>query len=316
MLVWLKVTKSSDCRWTIAVQHIKSTAGSIWILFLFTWMPVCRFWRVLTWSDFFIFALVTATPSSDFCIFSPTSSAWSQLAMSSSAAAGPLDTDVNDDISSLNGLCWSTHSRSFTISFVSCVDLDVLDTSKMVAICKPGHRFMYSSTMMHSTNPLVPYALTLWTLTMHESIILNSWKHTLFKQLKVLEGTFPWKYLTNTWHLFSFFSPYPSHPYPLQVENYDSNSRLVLDEGDNVKSGLKGISHATASRKPPWNFIDHMRTCSMHRLVHKPPQYFVLHDDCQNSFGVTLDVFQTTLSFNGCTICHFWHNLYNLKQLI
>ena len=152
---------------------------------------VCRFWRVLTWSDFFIFALVTATPSSDFCIFSPTSSAWSQLAMSSSAAVRPLDNDVIDDTSTLNGSCGSNHSRSFTISFVSCVDFDVLDTSKMVAICKPGHRFIYSSTIMHSTNPLVPYVL----------------------------------------------------------------------------------SHATASRKPPWDFKDHMRTCSMNRSVHKPPQY-------------------------------------------
>ena len=29
---------------------------------------------------------------------------------------------------------------------------------------------------------------------------------------------------------------------PLQVENCDSNSRLVVDEDDNVKSGLKGLT--------------------------------------------------------------------------
>ena len=98
---------------------------------------------------------------------------------------------VIDDTSTLNGSCWSNHSGSFTISFVSCVDLDVLDTSRVVAIRKPGHCFMYSSTMMHSTKPLVPYAL----------------------------------------------------------------------------------SHVTASRKPPWDFIDHVRTCSMHRSIHKPPRY-------------------------------------------
>ena len=41
--------------------------------------------------------------------------------------------------------------------------------------------------------------------------------------------------------IFLNFSP-PSkfnHPYPLQVENCDSNSRLVVDEDDNGK--LKGL---------------------------------------------------------------------------
>ena len=33
-----------------------------------------------------------------------------------------------------------------------------------------------------------------------------------------------------------------NHLHPLQVENCDSNSRLVVDEDDNVKSDLKGLS--------------------------------------------------------------------------
>ena len=41
--------------------------------------------------------------------------------------------------------------------------------------------------------------------------------------------------------IFFNLSPTSSHLYPLQVENCDSNSRLVVDEDDNVKSGLKGI---------------------------------------------------------------------------
>ena len=32
-----------------------------------------------------------------------------------------------------------------------------------------------------------------------------------------------------------YFSPISSHPHPLQVENCDSNSRLVVDEDDNGK---------------------------------------------------------------------------------
>ena len=41
--------------------------------------------------------------------------------------------------------------------------------------------------------------------------------------------------------IFLNFSPTSNHLYPLQVENCDSNSRLVVDEDDNVNSGLKGL---------------------------------------------------------------------------
>ena len=40
---------------------------------------------------------------------------------------------------------------------------------------------------------------------------------------------------------FFNFSPTSNHFHPLEVENCDSNSRLVVDEDDNVKSGLKGL---------------------------------------------------------------------------
>ena len=43
--------------------------------------------------------------------------------------------------------------------------------------------------------------------------------------------------------IFINFSPTLSHLHPLQVENCDSNSRLVVDEDDNVKSGLKELNH-------------------------------------------------------------------------
>ena len=41
--------------------------------------------------------------------------------------------------------------------------------------------------------------------------------------------------------IFFSFSPTSNHLHPLQVENCDSNSRLVVGEDDNVKSGLKGF---------------------------------------------------------------------------
>ena len=40
---------------------------------------------------------------------------------------------------------------------------------------------------------------------------------------------------------FFDFQTTSNHLHPLQVENCDSNSRLVVDEDDNVKSGLKGL---------------------------------------------------------------------------
>ena len=41
--------------------------------------------------------------------------------------------------------------------------------------------------------------------------------------------------------IFVNLSATSSYLHPLQVENCDSNSRLVVDEDDNVKSGLKEL---------------------------------------------------------------------------
>ena len=41
--------------------------------------------------------------------------------------------------------------------------------------------------------------------------------------------------------IFFNFSPTSNHLHPLQVENCDSNSRLVVDEDDNGKLRLKGL---------------------------------------------------------------------------
>ena len=42
--------------------------------------------------------------------------------------------------------------------------------------------------------------------------------------------------------IFFNCSPTSNHLHPLHVENCDSNSRRVVDEDDNVKSGLKGLT--------------------------------------------------------------------------
>ena len=42
--------------------------------------------------------------------------------------------------------------------------------------------------------------------------------------------------------IFFNFSPTSSHFHPLQVENFDSNSRLVVDEMTMINSGLKELN--------------------------------------------------------------------------
>ena len=41
--------------------------------------------------------------------------------------------------------------------------------------------------------------------------------------------------------VFVNFSATSSHLHPLQVENCDSNSQIVVDEDDKLESGLKGL---------------------------------------------------------------------------
>ena len=43
--------------------------------------------------------------------------------------------------------------------------------------------------------------------------------------------------------IFFIFSPTSNHLHPLQVENCDSNSRLVVDEDDNDKVRLERVKH-------------------------------------------------------------------------
>ena len=48
--------------------------------------------------------------------------------------------------------------------------------------------------------------------------------------------------------IFFNFPPISNHLHPLQVENCDSNSRLVVDADNNVTSGMKGLIQARDHR--------------------------------------------------------------------
>ena len=52
-------------------------------------------------------------------------------------------------------------------------------------------------------------------------------------------------FLNNSRAIFLHLSPTSSHFHPLQVENCDNNSRLVVVEDDNGKLRLETVSHNT-----------------------------------------------------------------------
>ena len=58
--------------------------------------------------------------------------------------------------------------------------------------------------------------------------------------------------------IFFNFSTTPNHLHPLQVENCGSNLRLVVDDDDNVKSGLKGLK--CGRRLNPFSVGDRLYT--------------------------------------------------------
>ena len=47
--------------------------------------------------------------------------------------------------------------------------------------------------------------------------------------------------LNNIQYIFFHLCPTSGHPYPPQGENYDRNSRLVVDEDDNSKFRLERV---------------------------------------------------------------------------
>ena len=83
-------------------------------------------------------------------------------------------------------------------------------------------------------NPLSPHdALKHHFASLKNGLI--SWN------LVVLEQAFSWNCFKNN-SIFFHLSPTSSHFHPPQVENCDSNSRLVVDEDDNGKLRLERVN--------------------------------------------------------------------------
>ena len=82
-------------------------------------------------------------------------------------------------------------------------------------------------------NPLSPHDALKHHLTSLKTDLI-------FVQPRVLEWIFLWNWFTNT--IFFNFSPTSNHLHPLQVENCDSNSLLVVNEDDNDKFRLQRVN--------------------------------------------------------------------------
>ena len=113
------------------------------------------------------------------------------------------------------------------------------------------------ATMKHWTNAgLTPNAFSPHGALKHHFTSLKT--DLIFLQPRVLERKLPWNWFTNTWRfslffhpltllvyqytaIFFIFSPTSNHLRPLQVEDCDSDSRLVVDEDDNDKFRLKSV---------------------------------------------------------------------------
>ena len=118
--------------------------------------------------------------------------------------------------------------------------------------------YVYKITMI---NPLSPH-----DVLKHHFTSLKT--DLIFLQLRVLEWKFPWSCFSNMWQFSLIFHPpqVTSQLHSLQGENYDSNSRLVVDEDDNGKYRLERVKAADYrnGHKPlkRWNIFVQTMDCT------------------------------------------------------
>ena len=72
--------------------------------------------------------------------------------------------------------------------------------------------------------------------------------------------------------IFFIFSPDSNHLHPLQVENCNSISRLVVNEDDNVKSGLKGLTSFQCRQHNDLRMVTLLLYIAIENLI-SPPTY-------------------------------------------
>ena len=89
--------------------------------------------------------------------------------------------------------------------------------------------------------------------------------------------------------IFFNFSPTSTHLHPLQVENCDSNSRLVVDGDDNGKFRLERVKHMCMSSECGFTYNQHLCNHSHNSVAH----YF---------FILSISLY---LALHGCDAAHY-----------
>ena len=75
--------------------------------------------------------------------------------------------------------------------------------------------------------------------------------------------------------IFFNFQTTPNHLHPLQVENCDSNSRLVLDEDDNRKFRLQRVNREPKDASQRTRYVETMLDLCWARFADGGPTLFV-----------------------------------------
>ena len=78
--------------------------------------------------------------------------------------------------------------------------------------------------------------------------------------------------------IFFNFSPTSNHRHPLQVENCDSNLRLVVDEDDNGKFRLESVKAKVLITRNKYHNLYHIIDNSAMRIVMTVLFYVILFD--------------------------------------
>ena len=110
---------------------------------------------------------------------------------------------------------------------------------------------------------------------MNQNIILHLRRMTQLPTPRGLEWTFSC-YCCNNNNTFFHFPPILSHLHPLQVENCDSNSRLVVDEDDNGLKRWIRLAHHLPDIGPALQFTYELSVYSPFRPWHATTPIFTL----------------------------------------
>ena len=129
----------------------------------------------------------------------------------------------------------------------------------LIYVCDAGPQFVPGNPVMTIVDPYFyfPYSLVCVCFKPSRCIKAAFWipeNRFNFPTTRGFRTKIPIKLVHQYMAIFFIFQTTSSHLNPLQVENCDSNSRLVVDEDDNGKFRLEKVNlyNAEISLYKPW----------------------------------------------------------------